>query len=84
VFALTYGRGRVARPVKKALMLVTPRRLRREAFRTVQRSAVFGSPRPPDEKLMLELRRRFKPDVQALSEYLDRDLVSLWGYEAID
>lgn len=84
VFALTYGRGPVARTIKKAIMAVTPRRLRRGAFRTVQRSAVFGSPRPPDEQLMLELRRRFKPEVQALSEYLDRDLVSLWGYEAID
>ena len=32
---------------------------------------------------MLELRRRFKPEVVALSEYLGRDLVSLWGYEQI-
>ena len=30
---------------------------------------------------MLELRRRFTPEVVALSEYLDRDLVSLWGYD---
>ena len=84
LFALSYGRGRVARATKKALMLVTSRRVRRGAFQTVQRSTVFGSPRAPDEQLMLELRRRFKPEVQALSEYLDRDLVSLWGYEAID
>jgi hypothetical protein len=84
LFTLSYGRGRVARATKKTLMLVTSRRLRRGAFRTVQRSTVFGSPRPPDEQLMLELRRRFKPEVQALSEYLDRDLVGLWGYEAID
>jgi hypothetical protein len=33
---------------------------------------------------MLELRRRFEPEVRALSEYLDRDLVSLWGYEEVD
>jgi hypothetical protein len=31
---------------------------------------------------MLALRRRFKGEVQALSEYLDRDLVTLWGYDA--
>ena len=31
---------------------------------------------------MVELRRRFKPEVAALSEYLDRDLVGLWGYDA--
>ena len=32
---------------------------------------------------MAELRRRFKGEVEALSEYLDRDLVSLWGYEDV-
>ena len=84
VFAVTYGRSRGARMVRRTLMRVTPRRLRHRAFRTLQRSVVFGRPDPPDERLMLELRRRFKPQVQALSEYLDRDLVSLWGYEAID
>jgi len=31
----------------------------------------------------LELRRRFKGDVQAASEYLGRDLVALWGYDRI-
>ena len=30
---------------------------------------------------MLELRRRFKGEVVALSEYLGRDLVRLWGYD---
>jgi len=39
---------------------------------------------PQDEQLMLELRRRFKPEVQAVSEYLGRDLVKLWGYDRID
>jgi hypothetical protein len=34
-----------------------------------------------DERLMHELRVRFKPEVQALSDYLGRDLVSLWRYE---
>jgi hypothetical protein len=84
VSAVTYGRNRGARMVKKTLMRVTPRGLRHEAYRTLQRSVVFGSPRPADERLMLELRRRFKPEVQALSEYLDRDLVGLWGYETVD
>ncbi len=32
---------------------------------------------------MSELRRRFEPEVVALSEYLDRDLVSLWGYDRV-
>ena len=32
---------------------------------------------------MLELRRRFRGEVEALSEYLDRDLVTLWGYDNV-
>ena len=32
---------------------------------------------------MLELRRRFKPEVEATSEYLGRDLVALWGYDGM-
>ena len=41
----------------------------------------IGEPEAPDEQLMGELRARFKPEVVALSEYLDRDLVTLWGYD---
>ncbi len=33
---------------------------------------------------MVELRRRFKPEVVAASEYLERDLVALWGYDDVD
>ena len=33
---------------------------------------------------MLELRRRFEAEVHALSDYLGRDLVTLWGYDRID
>ncbi len=32
---------------------------------------------------MRELRVRFKGEVLALSEHLDRDLVSLWGYDGV-
>ena len=32
---------------------------------------------------MRELRSRFKTEVVALSDYLDRDLVALWGYDRI-
>ena len=42
---------------------------------------LFTGPRQPDRQLMLELRRRFKPEVVALSEHLGRDLVTLWGYD---
>ncbi len=46
--------------------------------------ALYREPPPPDEAFMNELRRRFKPEVVALSEYLQRDLVALWGYDRID
>ena len=45
---------------------------------------MYGEPQRPDERVMLELRRRFKGEVIALSRHLDRDLVSLWGYDGID
>ena len=45
---------------------------------------VIYKPAPaPDEEFMLELRRRFQPQVLALSEYLGRDLVTEWGYDGI-
>jgi hypothetical protein len=33
---------------------------------------------------MAELRRRFRGEVEALGEYLGRDLVSLWGYDRVE
>ena len=78
------GRGPVARPARATLKALTTRRLRRGALTTLRRRVVIAEPPPPDEQFMLELRRRFKPEVVALSEYLDRDLVSLWGYTEID
>ncbi len=62
----------------------TPSVLRNDAVENLARRLVFSVPRPPDEQLLLELRRRFKPEVLALSEYLGRDLVREWGYERID
>ncbi len=61
---------------------LTPDRLR-GTVRTRWRSVAYGDPPPPDEELMRELRRRFKGEVQELSRYLDRDLVTLWGYDDV-
>jgi Sulfotransferase family len=44
----------------------------------------YRAPAAPDEAFTSELRRRFKPEVQALSEHLGRDLVALWGYDRLD
>jgi hypothetical protein len=82
VGAVTMGRGPVALAAKVALTTVLPERLRRGALQTVRR-ANADEPPPPDQRLMAELRRRFKPEVIATSEYLERDLVGLWGYDEI-
>jgi len=72
-----------SRAAKTGLKAVTGERIRTHALRTVRRRVVYGKPQPPDEALMCELRRRFKGEVEALSEYLDRDLVALWGYDKL-
>lgn len=63
---------------------LTPEPLQTEAFRARWRRLVYKDPAPPDEDFMLELRRRFKPEVVALSEYLGRDLVGEWRYDRLD
>ncbi len=81
--SLYLGSNPGARVAKAAIKALTPRRLRHEGLRTLRRRVIFGKPAPPDEELMLELRRRFEPEVAALSAYLDRDLIGLWGYDRI-
>ena len=82
--SLSYGRGPGWRALKRAVKATTPRRLRRGRARGVCTGASSTARRGrPDEQLIAELRRRFAPEVHALSEYLDRDLVSLWGYDRL-
>jgi hypothetical protein len=45
------------------------------------RRVLYAPPPLPDEQLARELRDRFKPEVAALSDRLDRDLLREWGYE---
>ncbi len=83
VQAVSVGSGPVSAALKASMKTVTSRRLRRAGLRAVRRGVVFGAPPPPDAELMMELRRRFAPEVAALSEYLGRDLVGLWGYDGL-
>jgi Sulfotransferase family len=84
VHALSVGRGAASGALKGVAKTILPAQRRTAVLRTAQRRIVFGDPGAPDEQLMLELRRRFAGEVQALSEYLGRDLVSLWGYDDLD
>jgi hypothetical protein len=77
------GRGPLSGAAKAAVRGVTPAGLRTRLLRALQPRVLYGDPRPPDEAFMQELRGRFKGEVQALSEYLGRDLVKLWGYEHV-
>ena len=83
VRSLYLGRGLLASAAKTVIKALTPRQLRLKALHATRHRVLYGKPRPADEELMLELRRRFKGEVVALSEYLDRDLVTFWGYDGI-
>jgi hypothetical protein len=80
---LASGEGPLPRVAQAAARTLAPRRLSRQSAVAIRNRLLFGSPPPPDEGLMGELRSRFKGEVTALSEYLDRDLVTLWGYDEI-
>jgi hypothetical protein len=82
--ALFAGQSPLSRAVRATGRALTPQRLRQDVFYPIRRRVVYGKPRSADEEFTLELRRRFKGEVVALSEYLGRDLVTLWGYHDVD
>jgi sulfotransferase family protein len=69
--------------MKSTVKAVVPRSVRRASLRVLRRNVLYSQPPPVDEELMLELRRRFRGQVEALGEYLGRDLVRLWGYDRL-
>jgi len=77
------GRSAGSRAVRGAVRGLTPARLRSALLYPLHRRLLYGAPRPPSESLMAELRHRFRPEVVAISDYLERDLVTLWGYEDV-
>jgi hypothetical protein len=83
VHAVGIGRGPVSHAVKEAIKAVTPAGPRRRALYAFRRQVVFGPPRPPDQRVLRELRVRYRDEVVATSDYLGRDLVELWGYDAL-
>jgi Sulfotransferase family len=83
VHSIAVGRGPVARAVRGSATALAPRGISRESAIAIRNRLFFSEPEPPDEQLMLEIRRRYRTEVEELSEYLDRDLVSLWGYDRL-
>jgi len=78
------GHGPVARAARATVKTISPQHVRWGAFRTLRSRLVYSPQAAADEQLMSELRRRYRDEVVALSEYLDRDLVTLWGYDRLD
>jgi hypothetical protein len=81
--AVSVGRGPLSLALKSAIKTVIPQRLRRGAVGTIRDRLVYAEPTPADALVMEQLRRRFKPEVVALADLLDRDVVRLWGYDSI-
>jgi hypothetical protein len=82
--AVASGEGPIPRAMRATVKRLAPRRMNVHSAVALRDRVLYAKPKPPDERLMVELRRRFKPEVVALSEHLDRDLVTLWGYDRID
>jgi hypothetical protein len=81
VHAVASGDGPLPRAVQSTAKTFGSRMISRQQALALRNRFLFTGPRQPDQQLMLELRRRFKPEVVALSEHLGRDLVTLWGYD---
>jgi len=75
------AQGPVARAVKDAFKALTGSGRSGAALGGLRRRLLYAPPAPAEQELTEELRRRFAPEVGALSEYLGRDLLTLWGYE---
>jgi hypothetical protein len=81
--AVAQGRGPVTRAINVVARKLAPPQLSRESALAMRDRLLFGAPKPVDEQLTLDLRRRFAGEVAALSEHLGRDLVTLWGYDRL-
>jgi hypothetical protein len=79
--SLMMGRGPVSGAIKAGVKAVTPRAARLRAFEAFRERFVYAEPAPVDDGVTGELRRRFAPEVFALDQHLERDLVGLWGYD---
>ena len=84
LWSLSTGTGPAsARALKRVLKMATPERFRRRVLDAAYRNVVFAPPEPPDEAVMSALRRQYRPEVEALSQFLGRDLVAFWGYDRV-
>jgi hypothetical protein len=81
--SLKKGRSPIVRQTRATTRALTSSAMRRSVRTGVEQLTQHRIQRARDERLVEELRRRYKPEVEALSDYLGRDLVALWGYEDV-
>jgi hypothetical protein len=77
------GRGPLARGTRAGASLLIPRAARARALTLLRRRVLYEQPAPVDEEVMESLRRRYREQVLAFSDYIGRDLVSFWGYDEL-
>jgi hypothetical protein len=79
--ALATGRGPLGAAASRAVKTLLPASARRRAMSIVRSQLIAGDVPPVDDALMRTLRRRYKGEVEAFGEAIDRDLIGLWGYD---
>lgn len=82
IHGLSHGQG-AWQPVKAAAKAVLPARATRHAIDWTYRHLAFTPTGEVAPELRRQLMCRFKPEVEAISELLDRDLVALWRYDRL-
>lgn len=82
VHRLSVGRGPWSGAAKAATKLLLGASAR-HLLQSVRSRIVYGSPRAPSAEVMHELRVHAKPEVERLSAYIGRDLVTEWGYRGV-
>jgi hypothetical protein len=70
-------------PLARAVRAAIPVGTRRRVVGALRRHVIDARPDPVDEGLEQQLKRRYAPEVRALGEQLDRDVVTLWGYDGL-
>jgi hypothetical protein len=79
---ISHGKGLFA-PAKQLVATVVPQQTRRAAVDWAYGNLAFAQAKPLDPDLKRRLKQAFLPEVVALGQLLDRNLVSLWGYDAL-
>jgi hypothetical protein len=79
--AVSVGTGPASLRVKETIKRVVPANARKRAVKQVRARLIQTDPGEPDERLMTELRARYRGEVEELSDYLGRDLIECWGYD---